>query len=232
VTRIVVLPLLADNYAYLLQGDDGKAVLIDAPDAQPVLQYLQQHSLTLATILITHGHYDHIAGLDEIVAATGAQIFDPRRHTGAGDRIPFGSGHFTVLSTPGHGDHDCSFLWQEPDQPLALFSGDTLFVSGCGRLLQGQPDQLWQSLQALKKLPGDTAVYCGHEYTLDNLDFACAEFPDDANYRARRNEVRELRRQGLPTVPSTMAVEKEANPFLRCEALAAFIELRKRKDQF
>ena len=231
-TRIAVLPLLEDNYAYLLHGDDGEAVLIDAPDAQSVLHYLQQHSLRLTTILITHGHYDHVAGLDEIVAATGATVFDPRRNTGAGNRIEFGSGHFTVMATPGHGDHDCSFLWQEPGQPPALFSGDTLFVSGCGRILQGQPDQLWQSLQALKQLPDTTAVYCGHEYTLDNLDFACAMFPDDANYRDRRNEVKELRRQGLPTVPSTIAIEKMANPFFRCDGLAAFIELRKRKDHF
>ncbi len=237
--EIVILPALADNYMYLIHSDT-EAAIVDPADADVVMRALDERGLTLKYILVTHHHYDHVAGVPALKRHTAAQVVGPED-----DRIPaldhpvlegraleLGDGTFTVLETPGHGDRDISYLFKAPSRPDALFCGDTLFVSGCGRLLEGHAEALWASLRKLAALPDDTALYCGHEYTEDNLLFALSLEPDDAVYRNRLLAVRERLREGLPTVPSTIGLEKQANPFLRCDSLIAFSEWRRKKDRF
>ncbi len=237
--NIEIIPALDDNYIYLLRSGT-EAIVVDPSTAEDVLSALEQQRPTRVRILITHSHYDHVGGVAALKKKTGAEVFgagnaripELDHPLAEGDTIAFGETVLNVLETPGHGDRDLSYLLIRPKQPAALFCGDTLFVSGCGRIFQGSAQSLWNSLLKLGALPTDTEVYCGHEYTLENLRFAQSIDPDDPVYQSRRAEVETKRSHQLPTVPSTLGTELRANPFLRCTSLDEFSRLRRRKDTF
>lgn len=237
--QIIVLPAFSDNYMYLVV-DGETAALVDPSDADLALTALSEHALTLTHILVTHHHNDHIAGLSQVKDATGAKVFaanDPRipgvdRTVEEGDSISYGNTHFSVLETPGHGDKDCSYLLHRPKGAPALFCGDTLFVGGCGRILGGTAEQLWKSLQKLAGLPDDTEIYCGHEYTEDNIRFALSRFPDKPVLQTRLESVQSQRHRNQPSVPSTLLIEKETNVFLSAKDFESFVRLRQEKDVY
>lgn len=227
---IEIIPVLSDNYTYLLH--DGTAVaVVDPAEADAVCQVLASRGLRLTHILNTHHHLDHIGGNHALKERFGAVLVGPKadahripdldRGVEDGDRVAFGGTEALVIGTPGHTSGHIAF-WFEQDR--ALFCGDALFSLGCGRLFEGTPDQMWASLARLRELPDDTWVYCGHEYTRSNARFAVALDPDNAVLNRRAMEIIEAREAGRPSIPSILGDEKRANPFLRCDE-PAFQEL-------
>ncbi|CAN7198841.1 hydroxyacylglutathione hydrolase [Phenylobacterium sp. LjRoot219] len=222
-------PCLQDNYGFLVRDDaTGLAACIDTPDAGAILAELQRLGWRLALILNTHWHPDHAGGNAEVQAATGAQVVGPAevtriaqldREVRGGDHVMLGETRFEVIESGGHTLGHIAYY--DAADHLA-FVGDTLFALGCGRLFEGQPDQMWASLQRLAALPDDTRVYCAHEYTASNARFALS-VDDDPTVAARAAEVFAARERGEPTVPTTIGLEKATNPFLRAPKLAARI---------
>lgn len=225
--KLIPLPAFADNYIWMLH--DGRAALVvDPGDAQPVLAALQREGVGLRAILVTHDHEDHTGGIDTLRAATHAQVLGPAPVPASGlvtppQRQVCTSGSvqtllglaFEVLEVPGHTSNHIAWYCAQTDTTPLLFCGDTLFSGGCGRLLGGSAEQLQASLQLLAALPGNTRVCCAHEYTLGNLKFARELDPDNAALVQYCTQAQELRRQGLPTLPSSVALECQINPFLR-----------------
>lgn len=223
--RIEALPAFADNYVWLIH-DGRDAIAVDPGDAAPVRETLQARSLRLRTILLTHHHSDHVAGAAALKAATGAQIYGPAAESDKigsldhllsdGDRVELSAPQLRldVLAIPGHTLGHIAYHAAQP-APGLLFCGDTLFSAGCGRLFEGSPQQMLDSLQRLAALPASTAVYCGHEYTLANLQFAQTVEPSNAAIEAALHEVRGWRKANRPSLPSTIERERCINPFLR-----------------
>ena len=244
---ITVIPTLADNYTYLLECD-GEAVAIDPGEASPVLRQLRETGSALLVVLLTHDHFDHAAGSDELVAKTGCELVGvPPVDDAGGATLHVGPFTVTVLSTPGHSeDSVCYYLPPLDGSPGAVFTGDTLFVGGCGRLFTRSPETMWQSFLRLASLPPDTGVYCGHDYALEDYEFAVTLEPGNARVRERLAEIRALVESGRLTVPSTVALELATNPFMRASDpelkrvlgmegapdVDVFAELRRRKDRF
>jgi hydroxyacylglutathione hydrolase len=237
---VVQLPVLTDNYIYLLHDEaTGTTGVVDPAEATPVLDELARRGWQLGWILNTHHHGDHVGGNAALVAATGCRVVGPRADqaripliqtpVGDGDVFRLGASPARVFDTPGHTRGHIVY-WFEQD--AALFAGDTLFALGCGRLFEGSPEQMWESLAKLAALPPETRVYCAHEYTESNLRFALAVAPDDPALLARGQRVRALRAASLPTVPSALGEELATNPFLRAGSAARFAELRRAKDSF
>ena len=210
-----------DNYIWLIGCEGSRDVaIVDPGDADPVLEYLQQEGLTPCAILITHHHGDHTGGIGELLQHYPIPVYgpanEPIRHLSQplreGDRVelPACGLQLEVFDTPGHTrGHICYYGHG------ALFSGDTLFTAGCGRLFEGTAEQMYRSLEKLRALPDETLLYCAHEYTQASLRFARVAEPDNADIEARASEVAALRQQRRPTVPATMRLEKATNPFLR-----------------
>ncbi|PWB35662.1 hydroxyacylglutathione hydrolase [Pseudomonas sp. SDI] len=222
--QIDALPAFTDNYIWLLQDTDNqRCAVVDPGDAAPVLAWLERHpGWHLSDILVTHHHHDHVGGVEQLKAKTGARICGP-----ANERIPardlaLDDGAqvellgltFQVLAVPGHTLGHIAYYCGEQPTPL-LFCGDTLFAAGCGRLFEGTPEQMHHSLERLAALPAATLVYCTHEYTLSNLRFARAVEPHNPHIAQRFDEVTQLRAQDRITLPSNLALEKLTNPFLR-----------------
>lgn len=214
------IPAFDDNYIWAFHRG-GAAVVVDPGLAAPVLGWLGEQSVRLETILLTHHHPDHIGGVAELVAATGARVIghDADRHrlppldlaVADGEQIELLGGSWQVLATPGHTlGHVCYH------GAGRLFCGDTLFSAGCGRMFEGNPRDYQASLARLARLPDDTAVCCAHEYTLGNLQFASQLTPSDESLAAQLAGVRAQRQRGAITLPSALAWEKRYNPYLRC----------------
>lgn len=249
----ILVPCLTDNYAVLVHdADTGKTLCVDAPDARPIQTALAEKNWKLDTILITHRHYDHVEGLELLKNVYKAKVIGPAAEAqhipsldekvSEGASLEFAGHPIEVIETPGHTMGHVCYHW--PEDKL-LFSGDTLFILGCGRLFEGSPADMWDSLSKLKSLPKDTKVYCGHEYTLSNAEFAIKIEPGNIDLQTRLVEIKEARSAMQPTLPSTIGAELKTNPFLRPDSTAirttlnmenaadedVFAAIRKRKDQ-
>ncbi len=220
--NLLALPAFTDNYLWLLH-DTRQAVVVDPGQAEPVLQALQERGLQLQAILVTHHHADHVGGVDTLRKATGAPVYGPARECIPAPFIPLSQGSrvevlglgFEVMDVPGHTAGHIAYFCPQMDGGPLLFCGDTLFSGGCGRLFEGTPAQMQASLDQLAALPGDTRVCCTHEYTLSNLKFARTVEPGNAALLQYISHCEALRAQGLPTLPSRIALERDINPFLR-----------------
>ncbi|NBC31256.1 MAG: hydroxyacylglutathione hydrolase [Alphaproteobacteria bacterium] len=251
---IAILPAFNDNYIYLLrEPETSKVAVVDPGTADPVLTALEARGWPLDMILLTHHHADHVGGVDTLKERFGAEVVGPAadanrisgldRGVGEGDEVPFGAESALVYETHGHTRGHIAFWFPGS---TALFSGDTLFALGCGRLFEGTPAEMWASLQKLRGLPDDARVYCGHEYTESNARFAVTVEPENEALAERAAQVRADRSQGRPTVPSLLGLEKRTNPFLRADVpevqaalgkpgadpVAVFADIRARKDSF
>ncbi len=222
---IIRIPALKDNYIWLLRQGSVAAV-VDPGDAAPVLEVLAREKLNLASILITHHHQDHQGGVAGLLEhSPGVEVFGPALESITGITHPLQGGErirlsalnaeMRVMAVPGHTLGHLAYYGEG-----CLFCGDTLFAGGCGRLFEGTAEQMHNSLAQLAALPDNTQIYCAHEYTEANLRFALAVEPGNRNLRHRIDEVAVWRAKGMATVPSTLAVEKATNPFLRCDVPA------------
>jgi hydroxyacylglutathione hydrolase len=253
---VITIPALDDNFIYLYRYNQSNALAVDPCDGSSVLRALQKYGLILKMILITHHHWDHVAGTDELKHKTGCKVIgaDKRRIPGNdvvvtdGQILPVGQRKVQVIATPGHTSTSVCY-YTEPsagNKNGILWTGDTLFVGGCGMLLERDAQSMWNSLQKLTPLPDDTLVYCGHDYTLENYEFASGIEPDNQIVKERLDQARQLQTQGKLTVPSSILQERSTNCFLRAgttelkmalgmpqaQDVEVFAELRRRKDVF
>lgn len=225
--NLIALPAFADNYIWMLH-DGTQAVVVDPGDAAPVRAALDAQGLALAGILVTHHHPDHVGGIAALRPLLKGPVYGPAREAIPGPFTPLRDGdvidvmglRFRVLDVPGHTAGHIAYL-QEADTALSaplLFCGDTLFSAGCGRLFEGTPAQMHDSLARLAALPADTQVCCTHEYTLSNLRFAAAVEPGNTARAEYEQRCRALRAADTPTLPSSIGLERQINPYLRCDA--------------
>ncbi|HCZ17234.1 MAG TPA: hydroxyacylglutathione hydrolase [Candidatus Accumulibacter sp.] len=229
---VIRIPAFKDNYIWLLR-QGASAAVVDPGDARPVLEVLDREGLSLTTILVTHHHADHQGGVGSLLARYPAEVFGPAAESIAGVTRPLAGGEtiqcafsdvrLQVIAVPGHTLGHIAYYGAG-----CLFCGDTLFAGGCGRLFEGSAAQMADSLARLAALPNDTAVYCAHEYTEANLRFAMAVEPGNRRLQSRVNEVAVARANGWATVPSTIAIEKASNPFLRCSEPEVAASARRR----
>jgi hydroxyacylglutathione hydrolase len=247
-------PCLKDNYGFLVRDiATGAVATIDTPDAEAINSALADAGWSLTHILNTHHHADHAGGNLALKARWNCRVIGPRGEAariegldetvGEGDVVRLGTSAARVIDTPGHTLGHIVYWF---DAAGAAFVGDTLFALGCGRLFEGTPEQMWSSLGKIASLPQETRLFCAHEYTQSNARFALSVDADNPALKARAAEIDRLRAAGLPTVPTTLAVERATNPFLRADAptlkasagiahlagASAFAEIRRRKDVF
>ena len=246
----VEITRLGDNYIYVLAGEES-CVAVDPSLAAPVLRLAGSMGLRLDQVLVTHHHADHTGGCAELKLNTDCKIVGPRGAFGFlvdnlasdGAQIMVAGAEFTVLSVPGHTAEDVAY-YSEAEK--MVFTGDTLFIGGCGRLFGGTAAMMWDAMKMLRELPDDTAVYCGHEYTVENLEFASELEPGNELVFERLNEMRGLSEMNIPTVPGLMGLECQTNPFLRADdpglaelvglsaddPVEVFAEIRRRKNKY
>ena len=238
--RIQIIPCLQDNYSYLLIDEEGKiACVIDPSEADPIIEYLEKNNIALKFILNTHHHYDHVGGNQKLKEKYGAKVVG---YKGDEQRIPgidvllsdqetwvYEKFEAKIIHVPGHTlGHICFYF----DKEKSVFTGDTLFSLGCGRIFEGTYSQMFNSLMKLKNLPENTKIFCGHEYTKQNSKFCIANDKNNENLKAKINDIETKLRNGLPTIPSTIKEEIECNIFLRSNNLESFSKLRVLKDNF
>lgn len=251
---IHLFPCLEDNYGYLVHDPvSGDTAAIDCPASAPVAAALRQRGWRLDYILCTHHHGDHTGGNPDLKSLTGCRIAGGRQDAARipaldialddGDHIALGRHRITVREVPGHTRGHVMYLFEADG---AAFLGDTLFAMGCGRLFEGTPAEMWASLQKILALPDTTRLYCGHEYTLKNAHFALTVDPANEALRQRASEVERLRSQGIPTMPTILALERLTNPFLRpddpairatlglqaADTVEVFAEIRRQRNAF
>lgn len=222
--NLLALPAFTDNYIWMLH-DGHRAAVVDPGDATPVIEALDRHGLQLACILVTHHHPDHVGGVNALRSRLQGPVWGPAREKipepftplAEGDAIEVLGLRFGVLDVPGHTAGHIAYVQQGVEKAPLLFCGDTLFSAGCGRLFEGTPAQMSVSLAKLAALPSDTRVCCTHEYTLSNLRFAAAVEPGNAARADHEASCQALRADGLPTLPSSIGLERRINPFLRCQ---------------
>jgi hydroxyacylglutathione hydrolase len=222
---IALIPCLSDNYCVLLHApEDGSTLAIDAPDAAAISDALDARGWRLSELFITHHHTDHTQGIAALKERYGCKVTGPAgeseriqgldRMVDEGSALSFAGRNVRVIETPGHTLGHIAYYF--PDDEL-IFTGDTLFAMGCGRIFEGDAESMWGGLQKILALPGTTTVYCGHEYTAANGRFALTIEPENDALAKRMAEVTALREKNSPTVPTNLALEKETNPFLRVE---------------
>ena len=252
--KVELVPAFSDNYLFVGTKGDGTCFVVDPGDAKPVLDFLAKSGLALNAILVTHHHADHIGGVKELAAKAKCKrivgpAYDQERITSLTELVRDGN-HVEVCGMkaqvffiPGHTNGHISYYF--PDEK-ALFCGDTLFSVGCGRMFEGSKEQMWRSLEILRALPEDTAVYCAHEYTLANIRFALTIDPSNQDLISYEETCKKLRAAGTPTIPTSIALEKKVNPFLKVDqrtfqselghagksAAEVFGILRRMKDEF
>jgi hydroxyacylglutathione hydrolase len=237
--EIVPVPVLTDNYVWLVHdAESGETVAVDPSVADPVLAEASRRGWRITQVWNTHWHPDHTGGNDAIRDATGCTITGPAeaervsrmdRIVAGGDRARIGGIEAELIDIPAHTAGHVAF--HLPSERVA-FTGDTLFAMGCGRLFEGDAGQMYGNMKRLAALPGETRIYCGHEYTLANAIFALTVEPDNEALVRRVEEVRAARQRGEVTLPTTIALERATNPFMRASSVEAFAERRRAKDEF
>ena len=238
--EVKIIPCLEDNYAYLLiDNTNNTACIIDPSEASPIINYLEKNKIKLSFILNTHHHHDHVGGNKKLKEIYGAKVIG---YIGDKERIPeidiivknnqiWKEKNFEakIIHIPGHTKgHICFYFFNEKK----IFSGDTLFSLGCGKIFEGTYAQMFESLNFFKSLPYDTNIYCGHEYTLKNSEFCLKYDPNNKNLKKKIEKIKEKLNRNLPTLPTTIKDEIECNIFLRSENLENFSKLRDLKDNF
>ena len=238
--KVEIIPCLQDNYSYLIIDEDKlEACVVDPSEGKPIIDYLNGKNINLKYILNTHHHYDHIGGNTELKKKFGSVVLG---FNGDAKRIPeidillkdneiWNSGNFKakIIHIPGHTlGHICFYFFDEN----LLFTGDTLFSLGCGRIFEGTYEQMYDSLNKLKSLPKETKIYCGHEYTLNNSKFCLEHDSENSSLLKKIEFIKKQRNNNLPTIPSTLQDEIDCNIFLRANDLKTFSKLRDLKDNF
>ena len=220
--NIEPIEAFSDNYIWLVTTNEG-SIVIDPGESSKTIELLKKRNLNLKAILITHHHFDHTGGIDEVKLFSSAKVYGPKNDISSIDvRVEVGQAlsligiDFEIIELPGHTMDHIAFYTNNNGNPL-LFCGDTLFAGGCGRVFEGTFEQMHESLMKLKSLPANTKVYSGHEYTTANLSFAKEVEPLNKNIISRYNEVLKLRKEGIPTLPTTIEIELKTNPFFRCD---------------
>jgi hydroxyacylglutathione hydrolase len=237
--QVSLIPVLSDNYVFVIERGEQAAV-VDPAVAEPVIAALDAKGLELTAILQTHHHSDHIGGTPgllerwpqaRVIASAADRLRIPLQTLGVegGDHVQLLGEDVQVLDVPGHTRAHIAFVLPESGH---LFCGDTLFAGGCGRLFEGTAEQMYGALQVLAALPAETQVWCAHEYTASNLSWAAELQPEDQAIAARLAEVLECRHQGLPTIPSSIGLERATNLFVRAPNPGALAELRQSKDHW
>jgi len=236
--EIVAVPAFADNYLWLVHDEaSGETAVVDPGDAAPVLAEAERRGWTISQIWNTHWHPDHTGGNLAIKEATGARVSGPTNENipgrdvalQEGDEVRLGKHVGRVIEVPGHTLGHIALIF---DEDAIAFVGDTLFAMGCGRLFEGSPEQMYRSLQRLTALPDDTRLYCAHEYTLSNARFAAHAEPENTAVAERLAETEAMRERGQITLPTTVAQERETNPFVRSTNVEEFARRRSAKDSF
>ena len=238
--KIIIIPCLKDNYSYLIiDKKDNTACVVDPSEADPVIEYLENNNIKLKFILNTHHHYDHVGGNKKLKLKYGASVVG---YKGDRERIPgidilvndqetwiHKNFEAKIIHIPGHTlGHICFYFHKDK----SVFTGDTLFSLGCGRIFEGTYDQMFDSLMKLKELPRNTKVFCGHEYTLQNSKFCMIHDKDNLNLKAKIIDIKIKLKAGMPTIPTTIEDELECNIFLRSHNVETFSKLRSLKDNF
>ncbi len=237
--KVTLVPILEDNYSYIIKlGDD--VGIIDPGEAKPILDKLKKLELTPNYIFNTHHHYDHINGNEEIrnsfpdieligPAGKSSRIHNIDIKVNQNSDLTFGSEKINVIETKGHTQGHICFHFPQSN---ILFSGDTLFAMGCGRLFEGTPEDMFEGLSKIRQLPDETVIYCGHEYTETNGNFCLTVDTDNEALVKRMNSVRQMRAENIPTIPTDLAIEKQTNIFLRANTLEEFTHFRALRDNF
>tara|TARA_B100000768_G_scaffold181936_1_gene207553 strand:+ start:2584 stop:3348 length:765 start_codon:yes stop_codon:yes gene_type:complete len=220
--NIEPIEAFSDNYIWLVTTNEG-SIVIDPGESSKTIELLKKRDLNLKAIFITHHHFDHTGGIDEVKLFSSAKVYGPKNDISSIDvRVEVGQAlsligiDFEIIELPGHTMDHIAFYTNNNGNPL-LFCGDTLFAGGCGRVFEGTFGQMHESLMKLKSLPANTKVFSGHEYTTANLSFAKEVEPLNKNIISRYNEVLKLRKEGIPTLPTTIEIELRTNPFFRCD---------------
>ena len=236
---VYLIPVLETNYVSLIQTSCGKTAILDPGDANPVISELENLELTPDYILITHHHWDHVNGIPKLKQKYDCPVVAPQAEEEKingvdialkeGDIFELGEEKIKIISTPGHTMGGICYYFENSK---VVFTGDTLFSMGCGRLFEGTAEDMFSSFEKLKALPDDTRVYCGHEYTRGGAGFCLTLDPDNEDLKKRIEEVKALCANNKPTLPSTIGMEKKTNVFMRAKDAKEFGEIRKKRDDF